>query len=191
MKLGTLSTKRPYATMKRTMEVTLLSDNSLKIKGKKASLVVDPTPKMPKTSADVIVLLDPKSDTSRVEEYRLVVGDSGEYEVGGLKITGENKASGIYYGLSVDNAQIILAKVSTLEKFSDASNEAEIAVLNVDSDLNESLIASLEAKAVILYGEKAKEGLKALGKNDLTATKKFSPAKEATDASETQIVWLA
>lgn len=177
--------------MKRTMEVTLLSDNSLKIKGKKASLVVDPTPKMPKTSADVIVLLDPKSDTSRVEEYRLVVGDSGEYEVGGLKITGENKASGIYYGLSVDNAQIILAKVSTLEKFSDASNEAEIAVLNVDSDLNESLIASLEAKAVILYGEKAKEGLKALGKNDLTATKKFSPAKEATDASETQIVWLA
>lgn len=177
--------------MKRTMEVSLLSDNSLKIKGKKASIVVDPKPKMPKTQADAILLLDPSSDTSRVEEYRLVVGDSGEYEVGSIKITGEGKDSGIFYGLNVDNSQIILAKVSTLEKLSDTSSEADVAVLNVDANLDEALIASMEAKVVILYGDKAAEGLKALGKNDLTPTKKFVAAKEKTDVSETQIVWLA
>lgn len=173
------------------MEVALLSSDSLKIKGKKSSLVVDPKPKMPKTAADTILLLGGDSDLSRVEEYRLVIKDDGEYEVGSIKITGQSKDSEIYYNLNVDSSQIILAKVSTLEKLSDTSNEAQIAILNVDSSLNESIVASLDASVVVLYGEKAAEGLKSLGKNDLTPTKKYATGKEVAETQETQIVWLA
>lgn len=169
------------------MEVTLLDRNSVKIKGKKASLIVDPKSTTPKTVADAILLTDKEFDPKRVEEYRLVVEEDGEYEVGAIKITGVGKI----YNINVDNVQVILAKSSSLKKFSDAANEAEIALVNVDSDLNEGIIAALEAKAVLLYGEKAQEGLKALGKQDLSPIRKYSPGKEATIQEDTQILWLA
>lgn len=177
----------------KTMDVTLLSEGSLKIKSKKASLVVDPKEKTPKTAAEGVLLLEKEAALNRVEGARLVVNDDGEYEIGGLKITGNSSLnSGIFYLLNVDGTQALLAKTSTLEKLSDTANEAEVAILNVDSLLNESIIASLEAKSIILYGQKASEGLKALGKQDLTPTKKITVGKEKLpEESETQIVWLA
>ncbi len=169
------------------MEVALVGKDTLKIKGKKASLIVDPKGEIPKTPADAILLLNGEVDPTRVEEYRVIINDEGEYEVGAIKITGISHG---IYNLNVDNTQAILGKTSSIGKLSDTSNEAQVAILNVDSELNEAIIASLEAKVVILYGEKANEGLKALGKHDLAATKKFNVAKELSEDSETQIVWL-
>lgn len=173
------------------MDVTLLSGSSIKIKGKKASLIVDPRAKMPKNTADMVLALQGEIDPERVEESRLTINDDGEYEIGSVKITGQSNGDlGIFYNLNIDNTQIILAKVSTLEKLTDTGSEAEVAILNVDSGLNESIIASLEAKVIVLYGEKSQEGIKSLGKNDVTPTKKLTIAKEKLP-DETQIVWLA
>lgn len=174
------------------MDLAILDKTSIKIKGKKSSLVVDPTPKSPRTPADAVLLLGKEGAVDRVEGARLVVNDDGEYEVGGIKITGtSNLDSGIVYNLNVDNSQTILARTSTLEKMTDTGSEAQIAILNVDSSLNEALIASLEAKVIVLYGEKATEGLKALGKQDIPATRKVTVGKEKTgEEGETQIVWL-
>ncbi len=169
------------------MEVTLLDKNSIKIKGKKASLVVDPKSTTPKTAADAILLTEKEFDPKKVDEFRLIVEEDGEYEVGAIKIT----AAGAVYNINVDNTQVILAKSSSLNKLSDASNEAEIALVKVDSDLNEGIIAALEAKAVLLYGERASEGLKALGKQDLTPVRKYSLSKDGATEEETQILWLA
>lgn len=175
-----------------TMDVTLLDKATIKIKGKKTGLIVDPTDKTPKTPADAILLLNKEGDTKRVEGFRLIVNDDGEYEVGGVKITGTSALdSGISYDVNVDGTRMILAKTSTLEKLSDKANEAEVALLNVDSLLNEAVIASLEAKTIILYGDKADEGLKALGKKDLTPFKKVTVGKEKLpEDGETQILWL-
>ncbi len=175
------------------MDVTLLSEGSLRIKSKKASLVVDPRQKTPKTAAEGVLLLEKEGALDRVEGFRLVVNDDGEYEVGGLKITASSSLnSGIFYILNIDGSQALLARTSTLEKLSDTANEAQVAILNVDSLLNESIIASLEAKSIVLYGEKASEGLKALGKQDLAPTKKITVGKEKLpEEGETQIVWLA
>ncbi len=173
------------------MDVTLLSENSIKIKGKKASLIVDPQAKTPKNTADIILSLKGEIDPSRVDEYRLIIDDDGEYEVGSVKVTGQSKGDlGIFYNINIDNIQVIIAKVSTLEKLTDTGSEAEVAILNVDSVLNEAIVASLESKIIILYGEKVNEGIKALGKNDLVPTKKLSIVKEKLP-EETQIVWLA
>lgn len=175
-----------------TMDLTVLDKNSIKIKGKKSTLVVDPTSKSPKTPADAVLLLGTDGSVERVEGKRLVVNDDGEYEVGGIKITGASHLdSGIVYNLNIDSTQTILARTSTLEKLTDTANEAQIAILNVDSPLNESIIAALEAKVIVLYGEKANEGLKALGKQDLPSTKKVTVGREKLpEESETQIVWL-
>lgn len=175
----------------KTMDIALLSESSLRIKGKKASLIVDPQQKMSKNQADMVLLLKDGTDLTRVEGYRLAVDDDGEYEVGGVKVTAKGRNDkGIFYNLNVDNTRVILAKVSTLEKLSDTSNEADLAILDVDSGLDEALIASLESKVVVLYGEKASEGIKALGKNDISPTKKMTTAKDKLP-EETQIVWLA
>lgn len=174
------------------MDLTLLDKSAVKIRGKKTSLVIDPKDGTPKTPADAILLLEKVGNTTRVEGFRLVVNDDGEYEVGGVKITGaSSQNSGIFYGLNVDGTSVILAKTSTIEKLTDTASEAEVALLNVDSLLNEAIVASLEAKFIVLYGEKASEGLKALGKQDLTPSKKVTVGKEKISAdSETQIIWL-
>lgn len=176
-----------------TMDVTVLDTTSLRIKGKRASLIVDPSPKTPKNEADCVILLNKDAALDRVLNFRLVVNDDGEYEVGGIKITGSSSLnSGTFYAINVDGTQAILAKTSTIEKLQDTANEAQVAILNVDSLLNEAIIAQLEAKSIILYGDKASEGLKALGKQDISATKKITVGREKEDVeSEIQIVWLA
>lgn len=178
--------------MTSTMDLAILDGNCIRIKGKQSSLIVDPNEKTPKTPADAILLLSKNGATERIEDFRLVVDDDGEYEVGGIKITGTTVPdSGIFYNLSVDNTQVILTKTSTIGNLSDTSSEAQVVLLNVDSALNEALIASLEAKYIVLYGEKASEGLKVLGKQDLAPTRKISMGKEKLpEDTETQIVWL-
>lgn len=175
----------------KTMDVSLLYENSIRIKGKKASLIVDPQTKMPKNQADMVLLLKEGGDLSKVEGQRLVIDDDGEYEVGGVKVTAQGRRDkGIFYNLNVDQTRVILAKVSTLGKLADTSNEADLAILDVDSGLDETLVASLESKVVVLYGEKASEGIKALGKNDVSPIKKLTTTKDKLP-EETQIVWLA
>lgn len=170
------------------MEITALDTSSLRIKSKRASLVVDPKTGMPKVSADAVVLLG-EADISRVTDARVTIENPGEYEVGGIKITAETFGDGVMYNLNVDNIIILLAKTSTIEKTSDTLSETQIAVLNVDSDINESSITALEARVVLLYGEKAQEALKILGKQGTESTKKIAFTSDKLP-EETQIVWL-
>lgn len=171
------------------MEITALDGGSLKIKSKKASLLVDPKVGMPKTSADGVVLLE-GGDPSRVTDSRVTVEKPGEYEVGGIKMSaiGVGK-DGVIYNLNVDNIIVLLAKTSSIEKISDTLSETQIAILNVDSDINESAITTLEARIVLLYGDKAKDILKVLGKQEISPSKKFIAANDKLP-EETQIVWL-
>lgn len=173
------------------MEVTLLENNALRIKGKKASLVVDPKKGVTKQTADAILLLGKQEfDPTRVEGARLVVKDPGEYEVGGIKLTGTGDESAMFYNLNVDNLNLVLANVSVLSKFKDAITGPKIAILNADSQLDPEAIAAIEPRVVLLYGQYSKEAVKSLGKEGISGTKKFAPAKEFLP-EETQIVWLA
>lgn len=173
------------------MEITLLENNALKIRGKKASLVVDPKKGVGKQTADAILLLKGEEfDPARVDEYRVVVKEPGEYEVGGIKLTGVGEEDSMFYNLNVDNLSMVLANTSTLSKFKEIITEPKVAILNADSEVDAEDITAIEPRVVLLYGEYAKEAVKSLGKEDAQATKKFSQAKE-TLPEETQIVWLA
>lgn len=173
------------------MEVTLLENNCLRIKGKKASIIVDPKKGVQKQTADAILLLEKQEfDPSRVEGSRLTVKDPGEYEVGGIKMTGQGADGSIFYNISVDSTDLVLAQASTLGKFKDAITEPKIAILNADSEIDPETIAAIEPRVVLLYGQHSKEAIKSLGKEGITGVRKFAPAKEAL-AEETQIVWLA
>ncbi len=172
------------------MDVLLLSKNAIKIRSKKASLIIDPDKTMPKTPADCVILMDKESDVSKVSDQRLLVSGPGEYEVGGLKITGISFGGKTAYDLSDENvSDLFLARASAVENVSEKVRDYSVAVINADAALNPTLITALEPRLLILYGEKAREGAKLLGKDEFTVSNKFSFTEDKL-MEEMQVVVL-
>lgn len=161
------------------MEVQLISGNCIKIKSKKVTVIIDPSSTIQKTDADAVVSLEKDFDTKKVNGYRVVVTGPGEYEVAGLKISGVKANGDLVFVLSSDNTNAIVAKASSLKtSLSEKLDEYKIAIINADADLNESVVTAMEPRAVVLYGLKAKEGAKTLGKENSSFSSKISLSED-------------
>lgn len=161
------------------MDIQILGDNTLKIKNKKATLAIDPKEGVAKFDADAILAMDKVFDQSRVNESRVTINAVGEYEISGLKVSGIKSEEDIMYGLISENSNVLIAKSSSLEKISaDKMGDYKIVIINADSDLNQSIVTAMEPRVVILYGEKAKEGAKALGKDNISSSSKISISED-------------
>lgn len=157
------------------MDVTLLSQNSLKIKIKKTSLIIDPKKEIAKIDGDAIIAFENDFDSSRVNEARVVINESGEYEVSGLKISAFRSSKDLIFSFSSDSCEILLAKASALSNTpSDKLQDYGVVIVNTDSHIPENVITSMEPRVVILYGEKALEGAKTLGSQNPTKSSKVS-----------------
>ncbi|MBI2026047.1 MAG: hypothetical protein HYT06_01555 [Candidatus Levybacteria bacterium] len=157
------------------MDVALLSQNSLKIKIKKTSLVIDPKTDISKTDADAIIALGNDFDKSRVNEYRVIISEVGEYEVSGLKISSFKTDGELIFSFTSEGAEVLLAKASALSKTpSDKLADYGVVIVNADSHIPENVITSIEPRVVVLYGQKAQEGAKTLGSQNPTKSAKVS-----------------
>ena len=161
------------------MDISLLSEQSIRVRGKLGSFIVDPSSEMQKNPADGILLQNPdsKDEFSKVENYRIVIRGPGDYEVGGIKVGAVRGKENLLYRLNVDDVTMLLGKASELSK-EDKIDACDILVLNVDSSFDESLIAKIDPKVVILYGMGAKEALGKLGRTELVPVKKFAAIKD-------------
>ncbi|MDP3987715.1 MAG: hypothetical protein Q8P80_01065 [Candidatus Levybacteria bacterium] len=141
------------------MEIIALSVDSIKIKGKNTSVVVDPRLIKSKTEADAIVLLNENQDydLSKIENQRLLIKGPGEYEFGGIKISGLSCGDDIVYEMLIDGLKIILGKAESIEKIKDKVGEHEVAVLKISSQFDQNLITAIEPRVAVFYGEKAQE----------------------------------
>lgn len=174
------------------MEITYLDSKCLRIRSKKASFIVDPTSNMPKTEADFILLLkDEEYNLQKVSDYRLVISGSGEYEIGGIKISGKRTGSDFVYSIVLDKLELIIGKADAISKMPDKAKEHEFAILNTDSVLSESIITIIEPRVVVLYGDKTEESVKALSKDFsiIQKIKKYS-IKENQLPEEMEVVVL-
>ncbi len=161
------------------MDFQLIGENTLKIKIKKTTLALNPKSSVSKFDADAILLLDKDSDVSRISNPRVIISGAGEYEVSGLKISALKAEDDLLYELSIDSASALVAKASSLEKVSsDKLGDYKVALINVDTDLNQSKVTAIEPRLVILYGEKAKEGAKVLGREDVSKSSKISVSED-------------
>jgi hypothetical protein len=161
------------------MDIQLLGKDSLRIKSKKTAVAIDPKSSIAKFDADAILLIDKKSDVSRVNDSRITIDGAGEYEISGLKVSGIKSDKDIMYGLNSENVDAIVAKASSLETVPiDKIGEYQVVIINVDSDLKQSVVTAMEPRVVVLYGEKAKEGAKVLGKESVLTASKISIAEE-------------
>ena len=172
------------------MDIQILGESSLKIKSKKTTLAIDPVASVQKFDADAILLTGVDGDVSRVTEYRVIINGAGEYEVSGLKIVGIKAEDGLVFSLISENVRALVAKVSSLKQIStEKIGDYQIVVLNADTDASESMITAMEPNIVVLYGLKAKETAKALGKEDVAAQAKISFAEDKLP-EETQVMVL-
>ena len=161
------------------MDILLVNKNCIRLKGKKASFVIDPEKDTPKTSADAILLTGNfQSDTSRVFDSRVIIKGSGEYEVTGSKVAVAVTPKCAIYKLSIDDISIILSKSVDFSKLESNFAACNIALINADNEFNELFITSLGPKVVVLYGENKSDGAKKLGAQNLAPVAKFSITKD-------------
>jgi hypothetical protein len=172
------------------MEVSLLDKTSLKFKSKSANLIVDPFDKLSKTQTDgVIILSSEGADLTKVTDYRVVIKSAGEYEVGGIKVTGISIEGNTVYDLRIDNVNVILSRTSFLNKISDKIKEYDVAIFNVDSEINQTVVTALEPSVVILYGDNTTEAVKSLGVGNVVSSQKYSVTEDKLP-EEMQVVLL-
>lgn len=160
------------------MEVTLLSDTSIKIKGKQAGIVVNPQ-KATKASADAVIFTSftPES-VSGIEGQRLIINGPGEYEIGGIKITGYRVADALSYLIIVDGVDVAVVHAQHVFAMQEIIKEAHCVVVCTDVLVDASAIAKLSPQVVVLYGKENDASAKALGKDTVTHTGKFQTTFE-------------
>mgnify|MGYP001557968788 CR=1 FL=1 len=156
------------------MEIALLPKSSLKIKGKNATFIVDPKDSALYTAA----LLVGSTSSDGVNEEMVVLDGPGDYEVGGVKISAVRSDAGVNYSLNVDGVDIVLGRITSLEKLHSKMKEHNIVVALCDeSAASASFLTALSSNAVLLYGEKAAETAQIFGETVKKASK-YSTTKD-------------
>lgn len=159
------------------MEIALVGPTSIKIKGKLAAFVVDPEASKTKVAADAILLLAGSLDkVPEVEGARLTLSGPGEYEIGGMKISGVKNGERATFYISVDGMSLLIAPVSSI-KGKESLRDVDVAVLLADTLVDASALASVTNGVSIFYGPQAEENVKALGK-EVPATGKYVITKD-------------
>lgn len=163
------------------VDISIIGKQSIKIKGKQVSLIVDPTREIPKIPADAVILLNgygENVDVSRVIETRAIINGAGGYEIGGAKISGTATSKGTLYQISIDGVSIIIG--STTETKAEGFNTCQVAIVNTagGGDFNESFVTSLEPKITVLYGSSKIDGAKTLGAQSVSEVSKITVARD-------------
>jgi len=160
------------------VDIAIVGENSLKLKSKEATFVVDPAKGMPKTSADAVILLSESNnvDLSRVTDSRIIIAGPGSYEVGGVKISGLKTPKGIIYKLLLDDIITILG--SSTDAKTEGYDACQVAVVSTANDFSESYVTALEPKITVLYGDKKVESAKKWGAESVSLVSKVTILKD-------------
>lgn len=170
------------------MEITIVSQESIRIKGKQTAFVVDPVVTKAKVTADAVLLAKGSSvDTSSVEGSRLTIAGPGEYEIGGVKISGVKSGETTAYYLSLDGVSVLISPTSML-KNKESLRDVDVVVLQADSVVDQSALATVANGVALFYGVQAAENIKGLGK-ELQSVSKYVTTKDKLP-QEMEIVLL-
>lgn len=171
------------------MEIAVVSPSSIRIKGKQVSFVVDPTPTKAKQAADAVFITQGNTlESPDIEGVRLTMSGAGEYEVGGVKITGVKSGETTSYFFTVDGITMLIAAASSLNG-KESLRDVAVAVIAADTLADQSALATVANAAAVFYGEQAAENVKALGK-EVQPIAKYVTTKEKLP-QEMEVVLLA
>ncbi|HEX7042422.1 MAG TPA: hypothetical protein VF189_04170 [Patescibacteria group bacterium] len=171
------------------MEIALLPDNGLKIKGKQVTFVVDSLSAKGKLSADAVLLLGTSQTKDLFSEgLGVVFQGPGEYEIKGAKVTGFRAEGETMYTLSIDGVSVLVGKVTSAAKAKDKLHEHDVAVLMADEMLPQAIMGVMNPSVVSFYGEKAVENTKSFGGENITPVGKYVTTKDKLPSEKELVV---
>jgi hypothetical protein len=153
------------------MEIALVGKDSLRIKGKHSTIVVDP---QEKSSYNAALLLRMTSGAVNPVEDSVIISGPGEYEVGGVKITGLRSGEENTYSLLVDGIDILVGRIRTIEKLVQKLKEHHIVIAYEDEVRDASFMTGVATRVVMFYGEKGREIAQAFGKENVKEMSKYT-----------------
>ncbi len=132
------------------MEISKLSDATIKIKGKNAAVVFDPTVK---TDAEIVIATQPRESLAidKVTDNRLIISGPGEYEVGGISVTGKEVKSGVMYQI-LEGSKILFVLSTDIESVPD-DEEYDCLIVKIVGEFKEDALGPINSKCVVLYGD--------------------------------------
>jgi len=151
------------------MEIALLPKSSLRIKGKTAAFVINPQGAV---VANAAMLFDPNAEFE--SEETVTLKGAGEYEIGGVKITGLRNEKSVLYSMQVDGMEIVAGPVALLSAMQHKLKEHNVVIVSCDEVTDASFLTSLAVNAVLFYGDKAQEVAQAFEKENLQKMTKYS-----------------
>jgi hypothetical protein len=153
------------------MEISLVGKTALRVKGKNAIIAVDPNDK---TEVNAALVFSMPLNELNLTGAEVVINGPGEYETGGIKITGNRSDLGMIYNMTVDSVTVLLGNIGSLEKMQQKLKESNILVVNCDTVTESAFLTSLVSNVIIFYGEKASEIGKAFGGESVNHQSKYS-----------------
>ncbi|HWY80185.1 MAG TPA: hypothetical protein VNW29_07545 [Candidatus Sulfotelmatobacter sp.] len=151
------------------MEIALLPNSVLRIKGKNATFVVNPQGAV---VANAALLLDPNAEYESEEVVTL--SGAGEYEIGGAKLTGLRNEKSVLYSIHIDGMDVAVGTIILLSEMQHKLKEHNLIIVNCENIIDASFLTSLAVNAVIFYGEKATEVAQGFEKEKLKTMNKYT-----------------
>lgn len=176
------------------MDIYFLGQTSVRLKGKKATIVIDCLNK--KETGDAVLftkknILD--SSSYEIGNFRVVIDGPGEYEVGNVGIVGIPINSILAYYIKIDGLTLLhlgtITKVLSDKDIEKLSN-ADIVFVRKEAV---QLVTKLEPKIVVpidFNEDTINLFLKEMGKEEIKPQTKLSITKEKLP-SEMEVVWLS
>jgi hypothetical protein len=157
------------------MEISIQPATVLRIKGKQTILGVDP--KDYKGYAGILLLTSLPRE-ARADDEHVVVSGTGEYEIGGIKITGTRCDEDVMYSLNVEGVEMLIGKLTSLEKYQHKLKEYNVIVVQCNEVKSSSFLTSLATNTIIFYGAQANEVSHAFGRENTQKSPKYTVTKE-------------
>lgn len=164
------------------MEISKVSSTSIKLKGKNASVVIDPSGKV---EADVVIASSHKDSLAidKVEGKRLVISGPGEYEVGGISITGKDTKGGVLYQL-LEGVKVLFAPSSALSYVPD-DEDFDALIIKLSGEVSKDAFAPINSKCVVLLGDLSLTHMKA---DEVESVSKINLKKTAEISGKTFLI---
>jgi len=167
------------------MEIALLPKLGVRIKGKSATFAVNPQDSV---AANAILLLRP--DAEFLSEESVILNGAGEYEIGGVKLTGIRNEKSVLYSMNIDGMEVVVGTVALLSAMQHKLKEHNVVIVDCGEKVDASFLTSLAVNAVLFYGENADEVAQGFEKEKLQKLNKYSaslgklPRRDGNDSSK-------
>ena len=176
------------------MDIYFSDETSIRLKGKKTALVIDPTSTV---EADAILLTQKNLSyvkLDKVKNARVTIAGSGEYEIGGVAIVGVKVGETTTYYVKMDGVALVhLGGITAPLSDSEIDKYPSVDVLFVPVIKGiAEMVTKFEAKVVVpIKYENASltEFFKEMGKDAVNTQPKLSISREKLPA-ELEIVAL-